>query len=356
MNVRDRRSRGGLRREFLKVCAGVAALAFPQRAAFADEQNWPIFKRRFIERGERVVDTGNNDISHSESQGWGMLFAESNGDKETFQKLWEWTSKTLQRGDGLFSWRWSPKAAEPVADKNNAADGDILIAWALARAAKRWAEPRWAAQSKTIQGAVLSQLTVELQGRLILLPGVQGFARGERRVVNLSYYVWSAIHDFGGSVGEQGRWRRLETDGFWLLDNSSFGTYRLPPDWLLVGNQELKIADGWPPYFGFDAVRIPLYLAWRNEQARLGRFLSAWQTPQFGGKPPAWINLKDGSVAPFPSSGGYEAVLALTQFVSDGMLTKPPFAVLTDADDYYSASLKLLSNIAVQEAPLAKRT
>jgi len=42
--------------------------------------------------------------------------------------------------------------------------------------------------------------------------------------------------------------------------------------------------------------------------------------------------------------------------VSDGILTKPLFAALTDSDGYYSASLKLLSNIAVREAPLAKRT
>ena len=49
-------------------------------------------------------------------------------------------------------------------------------------------------------------------------------------------------------------------------------------------------------------------------------------------------------------------MLALTQFVSDGFQTKPPFATLADGDDYYSASLKLLSNIAVAEAPLAKRT
>jgi endo-1,4-beta-D-glucanase Y len=357
MNESDRRSNGGLRRAFLKGCATVATLTLGPRIAWADDQNWSTFKRRFIQNGERVVDTGNNDVSHSESQGWGMLFAESNGDKETLQKLWEWTSKTLQRGDGLFSWRWSPKVAEPVADKNNAADGDVLIAWALARAAKRWEEPRWAANAQTIQAAILDQLAIEFQGRLILLPAAQGFTRGERRIVNLSYYVWPAIHDFAQSAGgEQARWRRLEADGLWLLDNAAFGTYRLPPDWLSIGSQEPRIADGWPPYFGFDAVRIPLYLAWRNEQARLGRFLSAWQTPQFGGKPPAWINLKDGSVAPFPSSGGYEAVLVLTQFVSDGMQTKPPFATLTDTDDYYSASLKLLSNIAVREAPLAKRT
>ena len=356
MNVSDRRSNGGLRREFLKAGAAVAVLMLGSRIALADDQNWPTFKRRFIQNDERVVDTGNNDVSHSESQGWGMLFAESNGDRDAFQKLWQWTSATLQRGDGLFSWRWSPKAAEPVADKNNAADGDMLIAWALARAAKRWDEPRWAANAQTITAAILDQLAIEFQGRLILLPAAQGFTRKERRIVNLSYYVWPAIYDFAQAGGDQARWRRLEADGLALLDSAAFGTYRLPPDWLSIGSQEPRIADGWPPYFGFDAVRIPLYLAWRNEQARLGRFLSAWQTPQFGGKPPAWINLKDGAVAPFPSSGGYEAVLALTQFVSDGFQTKPPFAALADADDYYSASLKLLSNIAVGEAPLAKRT
>jgi endoglucanase len=356
INLYRWRTSGGPRRDFLKIGFAIAALTLRPHGALADDQNWPIFKRKFISNGERVVDTGNADVSHSESQGWGMLFAESNGDRDAFQKLWEWTSTTLQRSDGLFSWRWSPKAAEPVADKNNAADGDILIAWALARAAKRWQEPRWLAQSKAIQGAVLDELTVEMQGRLILQPGAQGFTRKDRQVVNLSYYVWPAIHDFAETVGEQGRWRRLETDGLWLLDNSAFGTYRLPPDWLLVGNQEFKIADGWPPYFGFDAIRIPLYLAWRNDAGRLGRFLSVWHLAKFAGKPPAWINLKDGSVAPFASSGGYEAVLAVTQFVADGLKNNPPAASLIDADDYYSASLKLLSNMAAREAPLFKRT
>src|ERR1700730_19167283 len=123
MNVPHRRSIGGLRRDFLKVSAAVAALTLGPRIALADDQDWATFKRRFIPNGERVVDTGNNDVSHSESQGWGMLFAESNGDKDTFQKLWQWTSATLQRGDGLFSWRWSPKAAEPVGGKRKSVGG-----------------------------------------------------------------------------------------------------------------------------------------------------------------------------------------------------------------------------------------
>jgi hypothetical protein len=135
-----------------------------------------------------------------------------------------------------------------------------------------------------IQTAILNKLAVAVGGRLVLLPGEQGFVRNNRRVFNLSYYVWPAIHDFASQPGDQGRWRRLEDDGLWLLDNTAFGTYRLPPDWAMYGgNQDIRIADGWPPYFGFDAIRIPLYLAWQNEAACLPRFLAAWQTPRFAG-------------------------------------------------------------------------
>ncbi|MBV8193428.1 MAG: hypothetical protein JO339_39855 [Alphaproteobacteria bacterium] len=346
-----------MRRSFLQMCAGLAALALqPVSVRAADPDNWTLFKRRFLRDGERIADTGNEDVSHTESQGWGMLFAEDNDDRETFQKLWEWTASTLRRPDGLFSWRWSAKDKNHVADKNNAADGDILIAWALARAAKRWDDPRLAAQSQDIRNAIAQHLLVELQGKLTLLPGIQGFARKDGHVVNLSYYVWPAIASFASMGGEHaGDWKRLQTDGLSLLDKAEFGTFHLPPDWLLVGERDLRIAEGWPPHFGFDAVRIPLYLAWHNEGPRLGRFLALWRAPQFGGKPPAWINLRDGGIAPFPAPGGYTAIFALCQFVGEGFKTDPPVAGVIEGDDYYSASLKLLSNIAAREAPSASR-
>lgn len=343
------------RRRLLGAGIGLAALSLCPTAARAD-QNWLTFKRRFIVDGRRVIDSGNNNVSHSESQGWGLLFAQSYDDKEAFGRIWEWTSMSLQRGDGLFSWRWSPNTADPVPDKNNAADGDILIAWALMRAAVKWNEPRWLQPSRRIQSAVLERLTVEFQGRLLLLPGLQGFARGTRYVINLSYYVWPAIHDFAEGAGDRGKWRRLETDGLWLCDNAAFGDYKLPPDWLLVGQHAFRVADDWKPYFGFDAIRIPLYLAWYNQASRLGRFVTAWRTPRFAGRPPAWINLDDGSVAPYSSSGGYAAVAAVTRFVADEFKGAAPVAAIVDDDDYYSASLKLLSNLAGQEAPRAKRS
>ena len=345
-----------MRRRFLRLCAGATAwAAFRPAGARAEDSEWAIFKRRFIPSGERVVDTGNEGVTHSESQGWGMLFAEANNDRETFDKIWKWTRTTLRRDDSLFSWRWLPHGTVP--DKNNASDGDVLIAWALARAAKRWDAKDYARESSAIQEAVLEFLVEEVKGRLILLPGLRGFARKELRVVNLSYYVWTALQAFGEAGGEKWRaqWRRVHDDGLWLLDQAAFGTLNLPPDWLLYGDKEVQIADGWPPYFGFDAVRIPLYLAWHNDGHRLARFLAAWRTPRFNGRPPAWINLRDGSVSPYAGPGGYTAIFALSQYVGDGFKTDRPAMALVDADDYYSASLKLLSAMAAREAPGSKR-
>jgi endoglucanase len=317
-------------------------------ASASADQNWESFKRRFV-AGGRVIDTGNNDASHSESQGWGLLFAQDNDDRDVFRSLWQWTSASLQRNDGLFSWKWSPRLSNPVPDKNNATDGDVLIAWALTRAARRWNEPAWLDAAKRIQVAILDRLVAESQGRAILMPGMEGFVRGNRRIVNLSYYVWLALHEFAEQPGGDPRWRQLESDGLWLLDNAAFGLHGLPPDWLLYGNREFRIAEGWPPHFGYEAIRIPLYVAWRGDRARLGRFLAAWQSPRFGGRPPAWIHLVDGSTAPYPSSGGYRAVAAVTEFVAGGAAGPLPHAQLVGSDDYYSASLKLLSNMAARE-------
>src|SRR6266849_2539737 len=73
-------------------------------------------------------------------RGGPMLFAEAAGDRASFAKVWDWTRNNLQRRDnGLFSWRYDPADdKKPVADDNDASDGDILIAWALIRAARRW--------------------------------------------------------------------------------------------------------------------------------------------------------------------------------------------------------------------------
>lgn len=96
--------------------------------AWADTA-WESYKSRFMMPDGRIIDTGNGNVSHTEGQGFAMLLAVANNDRPAFDKLWQWTDKTLRnKENGLFYWRYNPVAPNPVADKNDATDGDTLIA------------------------------------------------------------------------------------------------------------------------------------------------------------------------------------------------------------------------------------
>src|SRR4051794_22674780 len=64
--------------------------------ASAARTDWDSFRSRFIAADGRVIDTGNAGVSHSEGQGWGLLFAEYFDDHSTFQRILRWTHTSLQ--------------------------------------------------------------------------------------------------------------------------------------------------------------------------------------------------------------------------------------------------------------------
>src|ERR1700710_705540 len=124
------------------LSAGLLGMLDGRSAEAQSSADWAGFKQRFVTSDGRVVDTGNNGVSHSEGQSYGMLFAVFNDDQATFDSLKNWTSRVLQhRADALHSWRYVPNSANHVPDTNNATDGDLGIALALSRAATRWGRP-----------------------------------------------------------------------------------------------------------------------------------------------------------------------------------------------------------------------
>jgi endoglucanase len=97
--------------------------------ASAERAEWLSFRTRFIQPDGRVIDTANGGQSHSEGQGWGLLFAARFDDREMFDRINAWRLRVLRRkGDALHAWRCRPGPAELVDDNNNATDGDLLIA------------------------------------------------------------------------------------------------------------------------------------------------------------------------------------------------------------------------------------
>ncbi|MEM7021027.1 MAG: glycosyl hydrolase family 8, partial [Pseudomonadota bacterium] len=162
-----------------------------------DQRDWRQYRTSFITAEGRVLDTGNQGISHSEGQGYAMLLAEAYGDAIQFDRLWRWTRTHLQvRDDHLFAWRWEPSdAGGAVADTNSASDGDILIALALARAAQRWDVPSYEKAAAAIASDVLERLVRPVEAWSVLLPGAKGFVHDAVVTVNPSYWVFPALQE-----------------------------------------------------------------------------------------------------------------------------------------------------------------
>jgi endoglucanase len=317
-----------------------------------DPSFWQNYTARFVTAEGRVIDRDNNNVSHTEGQGFGMLLAEAADDRAKFDLIWSWTRAHLRRQDGLFSWRFGPcgTAGDCVTDTNNATDGDILIAWALLRAADRWRETAYTDSARNIAEAVAQNLIVSAGSRTLLLPGATGFQSGNTIVINPSYWVFPAFQLFAARFGDP-LWRSLADSGDALIKDGRFGRWRLPADWITVSDGSLRLADGHPAHYGYDAVRVPLYLVWAGHAPAdlLTPFLSFW-----GSFPadttPAWVDLTDDQVAPYAWPTGMRAIATLVRRQSSGRA--PDELPAPGADDgYYSSSLALLARIADRERP-----
>ncbi|GAU85822.1 glycosyl hydrolase family 8 [Bosea sp. BIWAKO-01] len=312
---------------------------------------WPAYRDRFITPEGRVIDNGNGGISHSEGQGYAMVLAAAAQDRETFDRLWAWTSRELGvRPDGLSAWRWQADAKPNVTDTNNASDGDILIAWALGEAGIRWEEPRYTQAMQKITAAVFRQNVVGSRVGPVLLPGAVGFGAKEQPdgpIVNLSYWIFPAI-DRLQKLDPAQDWAALRRSGLALLRESRFGPLKLPPEWLSVGAQRSAPAAQFERSFGYNAIRIPLYLAWSSRAAtdHLLPYLTMWNQNENIG--PFVIEIDDGKAREPLDAAGYKMVFALVQCVANN---KPvPTELATRNNElYYPSTLGLLSLLAISE-------
>jgi endoglucanase len=321
---------------------------FAPRSA-ADIRNWEQFRARFILPDGRVVDSGNNGISHTEGQGLGMLFAVAFDDRATFDRIWDWTQANLSRGDdALHAWRYVPGAANPVSDTNNATDGDIYIAGALSRASVRWGSTPYLAAAGAITRDLLALAVRNVGGRTVLLPAVYGFDQRGWVDVNLSYYVFPLLADLATAFPSPLLTKVID-DGRRLVAEASFGRRRLPPDWLRVSARDgsLSLSPQHPARFSFDAVRIPLFLAWAGgTPAELRPYADFW-----GDRPEraaAWVDLETDLCAPYRASNG---VVSIAKLVGSGRTGQPPvLPAISGTDDYYSAALNMIVRLAAQES------
>lgn len=314
-------------------------------AQAASSDGWSSFKSRFMTSDGRIQDTGNNNVSHTEGQGYAMLMAVWYNDRSSFDSLWRWTQQHLKNPqNGLFYWKYNPTAANPVADKNNASDGDVLIAWALLKAGQKWQNPAYLQASQNIQKAIVDRDVITFSGHTVMLPGSQGFNKTSYVVLNPSYFLFPAWRDFAASSHLR-VWTDLIDSGMDLLAKMRFGDAGLPVDWVALNTDgSVAPATAWPPRFSYDAIRVPLYLYWYDPQSlQLVPFQRYWMN--FSRlQTPAWIDVMSNNKAPYNMAGGLLAVRDLTLNQSGYLSDR-----LDDNEDYYSSSLHLLTWLALKD-------
>ncbi len=314
--------------------------------------DWNDYKKVFLSKDGRIIDFRQDKRSHSEGQAYGMLLAVANKDKTSFDSIWKWTKDNLQlrKGDKLFCWSWGRhlNGRWQVLDYNDALDGDILIAWALYLAWKKWNDLNYYEECRKIIKSIRQELGIKRNGRILLLPGYYGFFRDDQIVFNPSYIIIKPFNAFE-EIDFSSFWSEVRISSLELLKKTSSGIWSLPPDWAII-KDDGKIE----PYkkhlrFGYDAWRVFLYEAWSKTSIFRQAFENLISFFKKNGYLPESVDISIGCVSLKPGSAGDYASLAAyarvngCNEVARQLMEKADEKILYEKNDYFSASLYLLA-------------
>jgi endoglucanase len=319
--------------------------------AAAQSRLWEDYKKQFLSGDGRIIDHFQHSNSHSEGQGYGLLLSVLHGDRGAFDRILEWTESNLQvRRDALSAWSWGkrPNGRWKIIDYNNATDGDLLLAWALLKAYRAWQHSPYREKALDIIGDIREELAREKDGLLVLAPAYFGFERGDGLVVNNGYMVFSAFTEFAAAEERQ-FWLRVRRDSLRLLGKSRFSRFRLPADWVKLEGGGVSIDSSRSPFFGYEAIRIPLYLAMAGENDRLQSFSEYLKFVAELGYLPNRFNLVDGTISADRAPAGFHAVFGRCaarlgqEELARRLMDTAADRIRNESRDYFSYTLYLLS-------------
>ncbi len=232
----------------------------PELRTYTAAEAGRAFLTEYVRDDGQVVRTDQGGDTVSEGQAYAMLVAVGLGDPETFESVWSWTRKNLQRPDGLLSWRWEDGG---VVDESSASDADLDAARALVLAGDRFGQPQYTAAGLDLGRAVLALETVQTAAGRILTAGQ--WAATEPYAYNPSYPSPGATAVLARASGDP-RWAELDA-GSRAATAALLNLAPLPPDWAQVradGTVEAMPGvqgRGQSVRYGYDAARTPIRFA-----------------------------------------------------------------------------------------------
>lgn len=332
------------------LCLSLVLFSHPSQAA--DNSLWELYKSRFVSDGGRVIDRSQDNVSHSEGQGYGMLLAVEYGDRPAFDKIYAWTVYNLtKRSDNLFAWKWGKRVTGDwdVIDHNNATDGDVLIAFGLLKAFEKWKDGKYRKAALEILQDIKASLIIKRYGRVYLMPSYYGFADEEELVMNPSYQIFTAYRYFARE-DDHDFWTTIYKDAMHLVTKSCFGRPCLPADWVYVEKNGIVMNHNKSPYFGYSAVRTIMHLSEDNPLLYKKGLEWLFKIYEKLGYIPKRVDIEREAFSTKRSFAGAYAIFALA---ADKMgkkalsekLSKDARDILDkEKENYYSFSLYLLAS------------
>lgn len=300
------------------------------------------WRARHLDVSGRVVDRQQGSVAHSEGQGYGLLLAQAFGDRDAFERIEAWTERHLAtRRDRLMGWKWTPGQSGRLADWRNATDGDLFRAWALLRAER---DSGWGGygEKALVIARDIAALCLAPDPRApdqpLLMPGAEA-ARGPDRVsFNPSYVMPRALRELGDAAAEPRLVRAADHGQTVLAELAATGFL---PNWVDVTPEGFARSPLHDWKWGYDAIRVPLYLIWSGRRDHPAVALSA---SLMGHAQPRVVVERDGD-------GGILATSDRRGFVA---LRELRFCLSRPAGrldgDYYADTLLLLTMVAAREA------
>jgi endo-1,4-beta-D-glucanase Y len=234
------------------------------------QESWNAYAQRFIQQDGRVIDHSAAGISTSEGQAYAMLRAVWIGDRERFDKTFQWARNNLNsgiRGDNLWAWKWGKDTSGRwgVLDKAFASDADQDAALALILASRVWKDEKYADHARAMLRDLWSISTVEAGGHRFLLAG-DSLCKDTICRINPSYFAPYSYRVFA-TFDRSADWTKLVDSSYHLLNTvSGFASTGLPADWVQLNTATGEIAGSSEKdsSFSYDAFRV----YWRIELDR----------------------------------------------------------------------------------------
>jgi endoglucanase len=334
------------------LSAPVAAqfLPGPEDLATTAADVWQAWRTGYLLPDGRVVDRLQRNSSHSEGQGYGMLLASEFNDREAFARMFAWTEANLAvRPDPLLAWRWLPDSTAPVPDTNNASDGDLFYAWALVRAARRFAERRYLDRAAETAAALARHCLIASPaeaGVVLMLPGAFGFASPGRVVMNPSYLMPLALREVAAATGVT-ELALAAQHGEGLL--ATIAAEGLVPDWVQITRAGTAPAEGFSANAGYEAIRVPLFLIWSGQPRHpaVTNMMRLYDTAVRPGQPvPTVVEPVSGLVLEASPDPGYQALAGLVSCAARAGQVGARIPPFDPSQPYYPATLQLFAMIA----------